>query len=97
MQPMQTVKILELVLIGLLGAVMLHSVRAEGQTVERDISEFVAAQGIVGLENDAVRQFVPPLRLISLLTMEGARCRVAAIARVELPIAMPRDISSRSA
>ncbi|MDJ0806397.1 MAG: hypothetical protein QNJ78_06135 [Gammaproteobacteria bacterium] len=58
---MQTVKILELVLIGLLGAATLHSVRAEGPTVERDISEFVAAQGTIGLENDAVRLFVPPV------------------------------------
>jgi len=50
-----------LVLAGLLAAGTHHSVRAEAQTVERDISEFVAAQGLIGLENDVVGQFVPPV------------------------------------
>jgi hypothetical protein len=37
------------------------------------------------------------LRLISPLIVEGARPRLVAIARHEIPAANPREISSRSA
>ena len=48
-------------LTGLLATGTLHSAGLEARPLERDISEFVAAQGAIGLENDVVGQFVPPV------------------------------------
>src|SRR5271168_5160398 len=38
----------------------------------------------------------PPCRATSLLTVEAARLRLAAISRIDEPEAIPREISSRS-